>query len=442
MSTTAACPACVALPDGVGEAAVARQGTALREYHFSLPTIHCSACISAVERGMAGVTGVEAPRVNLTLKRLTLRAPDRPEVEGILLDQLKTLGYPADALDAGTLGAAQSDAAGRGLILRLGISGFAAMNVMLLSIAVWAGAEGATRDLLHWVSAMIAFPAALYAAQPFFANAWTALRVGRMVMDTPISVAILLALGVSLYETSQSGEHAYFDAALSLTFFLLLGRVLDHRSRAAARSAAVELAALEVPKVELVTADGPAVVSIQSVRVGDVVLVRPGMRVPADGRISEGATELDRSLLTGETAPVVARAGAVVHAGEINLTGRIEVTVTAAGEDTQLRQIAELVRAAEAAKTSYVSLADKAARVYAPVVHLLALAAAIGWYVGSGDLRLAINIATATLIITCPCALGLAVPSVMISASGALFRQGVLLKDGTALERMADVDMV
>ncbi len=440
MTSVAACPACVALPEPSGARPEAKGD--LRDYHFSLPSLHCASCISTVERGLVGMPGLHAARVNLSLKRLTVRAPEAAGVEAQILDRLKTLGHPGEVLDAATLGRTQSDPVGRALMLRLGIAGFAAMNVMLLSVGVWAGAEGATRDLLHWVSAMIALPAALYAAQPFFGNACRALRVGRMVMDTPISVAILLALGVSLYEVTQSGHHAYFDAALSLTFFLLLGRVLDHRSRAAARSAATELAALEVPRVERLGAHGPKVVPLQTVHAGDRILVRPGMRIPVDGIISQGQTEVDRSLLTGETSPVPAAPGAQVHAGEVNLTGRLEIQVTAAGEDTQLRQIAEMVRAAEAAKNAYVSLADRAAQVYAPVVHLLAAAAGLGWYWASGDVRLAINIATATLIITCPCALGLAVPSVMISASGALFRRGVLLKDGTALERMARVDTV
>ncbi|MEM8869659.1 MAG: heavy metal translocating P-type ATPase [Pseudomonadota bacterium] len=440
MSTTA-CPGCVAQTDRVAQIDRGLSGE-IRAYHFSLPTLHCAGCIATVERGMAAMPGVRDARVNLTLKRLTLNAPDRVEVEAQVLDQLARLGYPADALDAGTLGRATGDATGRALLLRLGISGFAAMNVMLLSVAVWSGAEGATRDFLHWVSALIALPAALYCAQPFFSNAWAALKVGRMVMDTPISVAILLALGVSLYETTQSGAHAYFDAALSLTFFLLLGRVLDHHSRAAARSAAAELAALEVSKVERVTDDGIQVVAAPELRTGDRVLVRAGERMPADGTLREGATEIDRSFLTGETIPLPATAGTAVHAGEINLTGLIEIEVTAAGEDTQLHLIAEMVRAAEAAKNSYVSLADKAARVYAPVVHLVALIAGGAWFAATGDLRLSVNVATATLIITCPCALGLAVPSVMVSASGALFRRGVLLKDGTALERAARIDTV
>ncbi|MSU89603.1 cadmium-translocating P-type ATPase [Rhodobacteraceae bacterium 2CG4] len=435
--SVAACPAAAAAAPAPRPAAAASGAT----LQIAVPSVHCAGCIATVEHGLAGLEGVVAARVNLTLRRLAITARPGAQVEAAVLARLQALGHPGRVLDAATLGRA-ADPAGRALLLRLGVAGFGAMNVMLLSVAVWAGAEGVTRDFLHWVSALIALPAALFAAQPFFVNAWAALRVGRLVMDTPISLAILLSLAVSLYETALGGAHAYFDAAMSLTFFLLLGRVLDHRSRAAARSAAAELAALEVPRAELLGKGGACTVPVAELAVGDVVLVRPGMRVPTDGIIRSGATELDRSLLTGETAPVAAAAGQAVHAGEVNLTGRLEVRVTAAGADSTLRRIADLVREAEGARNRYVSLADRAARVYAPVVHLLALVSGLGWYWASGDARLSINIAVAVLIITCPCALGLAVPSVMVAASGALFRSGVLLKDGTALERLAGVDTV
>lgn len=435
--TVSACPGCATVEPAERAPAVASGETLL----FSVPSVHCAGCISSIERGLAGMDGLAAARVNLTQKRLVVTARPGAEIEDAVLAKLESLGHPGQVLDAATLGRV-ADPTGRALLLRLGVAGFAAMNVMLLSVAVWSGAEGVTRDFLHWVSALIALPAALFAAQPFFVNAWRALRVGRLVMDTPISLAILLALGMSLYETSLGGEHAYFDAALSLTFFLLLGRVLDHRSRAAARSAAAELAALEVPRAERLEGGTAHTIPVAELSVGDIVLVRPGMRVPTDGIIQTGATEIDRSLLTGESAPVAAAVGEPVHAGEVNLTGRLEVRVTAAGADTTLRRIADLVREAEGARNRYVSLADRAARVYAPVVHLLALVSGLGWYWATGDARLSINIAVAVLIITCPCALGLAVPSVMVAASGALFRKGVLLKDGTALERLAGVDTV
>ncbi|MBT8426180.1 MAG: cadmium-translocating P-type ATPase, partial [Silicimonas sp.] len=278
-----------------------------------------------------------------------------------------------------------------------------------------------------------------FSAQPFFKSAVGALRGRRLNMDVPISLAILLASGMSLYETASGGEHAYFDAALSLTFFLLAGRYLDQRTRLAARSAAAELTALEVPRALLATGQMAAIADL---RVGDEIRVLPGARCPVDGVVIEGASEVDRSLLTGESLPERVAEGQNIAAGETNLTGPLTVRVSSEGTDTSLRRMADLVAVAENARSRYVSLADRAARIYAPVVHLLAFMAFAGWVTATGDVRLSLNIAVAVLIITCPCALGLAVPAVSTAASGRLFRRGLLVKNATALERLAEVDYV
>lgn len=437
----AVCPACVAMPPA--EALVAGpKGDGAEEFQFSLPTIHCAACISSVERGLMATPGVRAARVNLSLKRVRVTAEDREGMEDFLLNRLNSVGYAAYPLDAAALMQTTQDQQGRDLLMRLAVAGFAAMNVMLLSVAVWAGAQDATRDFMHWVSAAIAIPAVAFAGVPFFKNAWSALRAHRLNMDVPISLALVLSAGMSLFETSVGGEHAYFDAALSLTFFLLAGRYLDHRTRVSARSAAAELAALEVPRAQRLTGDEVQTVAISDLTLADVVLVSPGMRVPVDGEVLSGKSEIDRSLLSGETNPVFIDQGMAVHAGEANLTGALHIRVTALGRDTVLQKMTELVAVAEAAKNKYTTLADRASQIYAPGVHLLALVALVVWLVYSGDIRLSLNIATAVLIITCPCALGLAVPAVMTAASGRLFRKGILLKDGAALERLAQVDEV
>ena len=239
----AACPGCVATPAKGGEAS----DQAGESLHLSLPGIHCAACISSVERGLLARDDVYQARVNLNRKQVQIRhAPLTPPED--LIDHLGRLGFEARLLDADVLGQT-ADVIGRGLLLRIAISGFAMMNVMLMSVAVWSGAEEATRTLFHWISAAITLPVIGYAGQPFFQKAWTALRVGRLNMDVPISLALILASCMSLYETAAGGHDAYFDAALSLTFFLLCGRYLDHRCRTTARSAARELAALEVPRV-------------------------------------------------------------------------------------------------------------------------------------------------------------------------------------------------
>ncbi|MGX9354939.1 heavy metal translocating P-type ATPase [Roseobacteraceae bacterium S113] len=434
--TPAACPGCLAAP------LEAPERPALEEARLtlSLPTIHCAACIASVERILAAQPGVRAARVNLTLKRVAIEAPG--VAAQTLVGVLEAAGFEAHELDPAQIRATETDRRGRDLLMRLAVAGFAAMNIMLLSVAVWSGAEGATRDMFHWISAAIAFPAIAFSGAPFFGGAARALRAGRLNMDVPIALAIALALVTSLWETWLSGHHAYFDAAVTLTFFLLAGRYLDHRTRAIARSAAEELAALEVPRAVRWASGGEETVPLAEIAVGDIIVLRPGARAPVDGEIVEGHSELDRSMLTGETLPVYAAPGMTVSAGEVNLTGPLRLRASAVGQDSSLHRLADLVAIAESGRSRYTSLADKAAKLYAPGVHILSALAFLGWLAYAGDLRVALNIAAAVLIITCPCALGLAVPAVTTAASGRLFKKGMLIKHETALERLAQVDTV
>ena len=438
--TASACPACIAAPSAEQ---LAKSGDIKgARIMLSLPSAHCAVCITDVERVLEAQPGVRSARVNLTLRRVSIDA--EPGVEAnAMIDALEAIGYPAFELDPGMLSATENDKRGRDLLMRIGVAGFAMMNIMLLSIAVWSGAESATRDMFHWISAAIALPTVVFAGMPFFASAWGGLRHGRVNMDVPISLALILASSISVFETIHHGHHAYFDAAVMLAFFLLVGRYLDYRTRAVARSAAEELAALEVPRATLLRDGAEVVVPVAELSPGDLIRVRPGGRIPADGMVTEGTSESDRSLLTGETLPVYVGPGTVLSAGEVNLTGPLTLRVTAAGKDSSLHRMADLVAMAESAKTRYTTLAERAARAYSPLVHLFSFSAFGFWlWQTGGDVRFAINIAAAVLIITCPCALGLAVPAVVTAASGRLFRKGLLIKDGTALERLAEVDTV
>jgi Cu2+-exporting ATPase len=438
MTTISACPACDAAPYAQSIATKAAGSAAEPNIFLSLPGIHCAACIGAVERALANTSGVEDARVNLSLKRVAITAPEG-DVDA-LVDVLKQVGYEAFPLDAGML-QTQGDTAGRKLLIRLAVAGFAMMNVMLFSVAVWSGASDATRDLFHLISAVISLPAVLFCGQPFFASAWSALRVRTLNMDVPISLAILLAAGMSLFEVLNGGAHAYFDAALSLTFFLLIGRYLDHRTRDAARSAAKELAALEVQTAQRMTHGKTETVSVTALAIGDVILIPTGVRVAVDGRLNSAKATTDRSFLTGESAAVNLTRNETIEAGEINLGAQFEMTAIRVGEDTTLRRVAALTEMAENSRNTYTNLADQAARVYAPAVHILAFAAFGVWVAITGDIRLALNIAVAVLIITCPCALGLAVPTVATRAIALLYAKGFLVKSGTALERLAEVDI-
>ena len=431
---TAACPACAVAPAAVDIARSDAQPDAL----YSVPSVHCAACIGAVERAASAVPGVRAARVNLSLKRLAIFGAAQ---DADICAAISNAGFDCLPLDEGELGpAAPSEE--RGLLMRLSVAGAAMMNVMLLSVAVWSGAADATRDLFHLISAAIAVPAVAYAAQPFFRNAMQGLSARRLNMDVPISLAIVLATGMSLSEALNSGSHAYFDAALSLTFFLLIGRYLDLHTRVAARSAARELTALEAHTAERLADGRVQTVRVADLAIGDIVMVTKGMRAPVDGVLQSAVASIDRSLVTGESAVQSVTQGATVQAGEINAGAPFQLRTTAVGEDTSLRQMAGLVALSEAGRNRYTALADQAARIYAPGVHLLALVAFLGWIAVNGDVRHALNVAVAVLIITCPCALGLAVPAVNTAAVGRLFSKGFLVKSATALERLAEVDTV
>ena len=433
--SVAACPGCVS---GAGSGPATGAATDARHLSFSVPTVHCAGCIAKIEKNIGGVPGVRSARVNLTQKRLIVDADS--SMQDRILDGLAGLGYEAYPLDRSVLEKGK-DPEARALLVRLAVAGFAMMNVMLLSVSIWSGAEGETRNFLHWISAAIALPTVCFTSAPFWHSALSALRRARLNMDVPITLAIFLATGLSLYETAVGGRDAYFDAALSLTFFLLLGRYLNHRTRMAARSAAVELAAMEA-KTALRVGERNQHVPIEDLRIGDVVLVQPGMSIPVDGVVVEGDSDIDKALLTGESLPERAGIGSDVFAGTRNLTGPLQVRLTKTIENSVLRRIGELVSLAETAKSQYTGLAERAAEIYAPAVHFLAFATFVGWYWFGGDVRQSLNIAVSVLIITCPCALGLAVPAVMTAAVSRLFRAGVLIKDGTAIERLAEVDNI
>jgi Cu2+-exporting ATPase len=262
-------------------------------------------------------------------------------------------------------------------------------------------------------------------------------------MDVPISIGIVLALSMSVVETFHHAEHAYFDAALMLITFLVAGRYLDQSMRRRTRAFAGNLAALKAETAtKFVGADEICEVPIAAVEAGDIVLLRPGERSAVDGTVIEGQSKIDQSLITGETLPVKAGPGTAVYAGTLNLSGALRVRVSAAAEGTLLAEIARLLENAVQARSRYLRLADRASRLYAPVVHATALLTMIGWVAFGASWHDAVVTAIAVLIITCPCALGLAIPAVQTIVSGALFRSGVLLSSGDAVERLADVDRV
>ena len=426
-----------------GESQVQPVGAA--DLHLMVENVHCGGCLRKIEREIGALFGVHRARMNLTTRRLAVRYDGAASTAARVIETLASLGYPARAYDPTALGSADEKAE-KILLRAMTVAGFAASNVMLLSVAVWAGSDmgAATRSMLHWFSALIVLPAVLYAGRPFFTSAISALASRQTNMDVPISLAIILASAMSLFETLRGGEHVYFESAVMLLFFLLLGRFLDRRARGKARHAAERLLTLEQSSMTVLDAQGGTrSVATKDAETGMIVLVAAGERIGIDGRIKNGIAEIDSSLITGEAAPALLGVGEQVFAGTINLSAPIEIEVTAIGEDTLLAEIVRLMELAEQRRGRYVVLADRIAGWYAPLVHGLALATFLGWLVLGGIAwQIALLYAISVLIITCPCALGLAVPAVQVIASGQLLRRGVLLKSATALERLAEVDSV
>ncbi|MES0053563.1 cation-translocating P-type ATPase [Mesorhizobium sp. M0078] len=411
-------------------------GDDLHQSDLSVPTVHCGACIQTIETALGKLDHVEAARVNLSTKRVSVRW--RGDEAPPLVAVLGRLGYQAHLFEA------EIDAKDKmlsELIRAVAIAGFAAGNIMLLSVSVWSGAEGATRDLFHWVSALIAIPALAFAGGIFFKSAWTALRHGRMNMDVPIAVGVSLAYAMSLYETITHGDHAYFDASVSLLFFLLIGRTLDHVMRERARTAVKSLSQLAARGAMVLRGDGArGYLPVAEIEPGMLLLIAAGERIPVDGKIVRGTSDVDCSLVSGESTPSSVAPEDTVQAGVLNLTGPLTVEATAAAKDSFLAEMVRLMEAAEGGRARYRRIADRVSALYAPVVHLTALVTFSGWMAATGDWHRAMTIAIAVLIITCPCALGLAVPIVQVVAARRLFENGIMVKDGSAMERLAAID--
>jgi Cu2+-exporting ATPase len=408
--------------------------------------VRCASCMNAIEKGVGALAGVTRARLNFSDRRLAVAWHGNDIDLGTILREIEALGFKAYPFDPHRPDDVEARETKR-LIRALAVAGFASMNVMLMAVSVWAGNVSditpETRDFFHWLQAVITLPAAAYAGRPFYESAIRGLRGGRLNMDFPITLGVVLTLVMSVVETAAGAEHAYFDGAIMLLFFLLIGRVLDQAMRRRTRTLAENLSTLRSETAAKIADDGMIRdVPLTAIEPGDRVLVRPGERVAVDGIIETGASELDQSLVTGETRLAAAGPGERVYAGGLNATGALTVRVTAAAAGTVLQDVERLMARALESKSRALLLADRATRLYVPLVHAAAALTLFGWVVAGAGWHAAVLNAVAVLIITCPCALGLAIPAVQVVAAGGLFREGVLLNSGDALERLASVDTV
>src|ERR1700724_3264275 len=335
--------------------------------------VSCAGCIRKIENGLNKLPGVIDARLNFTQRRLAVDWRNDETDAAKIIAAIETIGYHAHPF-APERADADESAQAKWLMKCLAVAGFAAMNVMLLSVSIWAGNVSdmtqETRDLFHWLSALIALPAAAYAGQPFFQSALRPCPTRHSNMDVPISIGVVLALGLSVYETAAQAEHVYFDSAIMLLFFLLCGRYLEQAMWRKTRLVATNLASYKAEFAHRLDGKGELTrVPVAALQPGDDVLVRPGEVIPADGTIVDGVSEIDESLVTGETMPRGVASGTRVYAGSINVSGALTLRVSAAGSGTLVDEIERLLQKATEAKSRTVRLADRAARFYAPVVH-------------------------------------------------------------------------
>jgi P-type Cu2+ transporter len=422
-----------------------RSRAATETITLAIDGMHCGACIRPVEAALGQVPGVVSARVNLSNRRAAVEVQHGRVSAEVLIEALDAAGHKAAELATDSrIQAFDSD---KDLLRRLGVAGFAAMNIMLLSVSVWSGAgadmDTSVQTLFHWLSALIALPAVAYSGQPFFRSAVQALKGRRLNMDVPISLGVLLATFMSLYQTTRASEQVYFDAAVTLLAFLLLGRLLDQQMRTRASSAATNLLGLKASSASVLDESGAVSrVAVKTIDPGTRVVAAAGERLAVDGVVASGTTDIDQSLITGESLPKRAAPGDTVFAGTMNLGNPIVIVATKREDSSLLADIARLMLAAEQGRGKYVRLADRAARLYAPAVHILGLTTFAGWMYAGHSWQEALTAAIAVLIVTCPCALALAVPAVQVAAASRLFSKGIILKAADGLERLAEVDTV
>ena len=408
-----------------------------REVNLLVEGIHCAACVWLIEQGLGGVDGVREARVNLTGRRLRVQWDSTRVRLSALLQRLADLGYAAVPFDPQAAeGSIQRE--NRRLLYRMAFAGFAAMNLMWISIALYAGADqGEYRGLFHWLGLLIATPTLAYSGWPFYAGAWRGLRRLRLSMDLPIAIGASITYLYSLYVTVSGSGHVYWDTVVNFLFVILVGRYLEAISKRRAVSATQRLLDLQ-PRVATLRKDGEeSIVPIRAVRPGDVMLVRPGETIPADGEVIRGRSRVDESMLTGESTPVARAVGDKVSAGTLNGTGSLEVQVAAVLRDSALGRIVELVESAQASKAPIQCTADRIVPWFVAVTLALA-AVTFGFWVRQ-DAETALMAATSVLIITCPCAFGLATPMAIAVASGTGARHGILVKNGAVLETLSSI---
>ncbi|MBF0588165.1 MAG: cadmium-translocating P-type ATPase, partial [Magnetococcales bacterium] len=410
-----------------------------QEVHLLLEGIHCAACVWLNEKVMQRTPGVREAQVNFSTHRARLVwDPGQTRLSEIIA-AIHRIGYRAEPYDPQRI-EARFQRRNRALLMKLGVAGFGAGNVMLLAVALYAGffqgMEAKYKEFFHWVSLLIATPVVFYSGGLFLQGAWRGLQFGRLNMDVPIALGMLVTYFYSLWMTVSGQGEVYFDSVTMFVFVLLTGRFLESSARRRAAGATERLLRLEPQTATRINPDGhPEEIPIRALQAGDRVLVKPGERMPADGPVLEGRTSIDASMLTGEGMPVVKGPGDSVAAGTVNLEGAITFEAQRVGENSTLARIVRLVERAQSERPPIQTLADRIAAWFVGAILILAALTFLYWVRIDPDRALIHTVSL--LIITCPCALGLATPAAMIVATGRAAQEGILMAGGECVERLS-----
>lgn len=415
------------------------------ELFLAIDGLHCAACVWLIENILKKQDAVILARINLSKKYLNLKWTGSADIGNKLVNLIREIGYKLFPFDEKILQEEEKKYNDE-LIKCLAIAGFGMGNVMLFSVILWfynvdeIGVK--MRDFMHFFSALIALPVLVYASRPFFSSAFRSLKMRAGNMDVAISVAIFLACLVSLIQTFKGATHIYFDSALMLIFFLLIGRYLDFKARKKTFDIAREFSLLSSNFARIIEDGQIKIIASKNVAKDMILLITTGDKIAADGIVIEGESEIDAAAITGESLPKAVKTGDNLFAGMINIGNPLKIKVTQNQQNSMIAQISKIVEEVENHKNKYINLADKLARFYVPAVHLMAFATFIFWYfIAKGPLETSLLNAIAVLIITCPCALALAVPITQTLTISSLIKKGILTKSGLALEKINDIDI-
>ncbi len=404
---------------------------------FHVSGMWCGACGWLIEHVLGQEQAIREVHVFFTSDLLRVRYCPQYLPSGRIEESLGKLGYTATKHSGQ---AADNSGERRRELMRVGLSAFLWMNVMVLNLSVYLG--GTVRQFLPYLVMALAAPVVFYCGLPVLRLGWAGLRVGRPRMETLLALGIVSAYGYSVAQTLLGGNHLYFDIACAIVTLVLLGKFLERNARETATRAITMLYHTLPVKARVLSGGRERFVALEQLQTGDLFVVKPGERIPADGMVVRGESHVDESVLTGESRPVERGRGDTVTGGSLNTGGVLEVRATAVGDQSVLAQIVKAVEAALSRRSDIERLADTVARVFVPFVMVLAVAVAVGNLLAGVDAGEALMRSITVLVIACPCALGVATPLAVTTAIGAASRRGILIADPRSLERLRGIDTV